>query len=59
MHGKQDNFVLPHHTQAIYEKYAGDKEIELFEGSHNGRRPQELLNKIQSFFYRTLQIDQI
>ena len=25
--GKQDDFIKPHHTQELYEKYAGDKNI--------------------------------
>jgi fermentation-respiration switch protein FrsA (DUF1100 family) len=34
--GKKDTFVDPHHTEEIYEKYAGDKEIMMFDGDHNG-----------------------
>ena len=26
-HEKQDDFIKPHHTQELYEKYAGDKNI--------------------------------
>lgn len=59
MAGLHDDFVGPHHTKAIYDKYAGDKEIELFEGEHNGQRPDEILFKVAEFFYKTMQCDLI
>lgn len=54
MVGKNDDFVRPHHTQAIHDKYAGDKQLEIFDGDHNCARPEDLLLKIGGFFYMTL-----
>ena len=57
--GDNDNFVGCHHTQAIYDKYAGDKEIELFRGDHNSPRPEDVMFKVGVFFNRTMQCDLI
>lgn len=53
--GVHDNFVAPHHTQDIYKKYAGDKEIEMFNGDHNSPRPDDVFFKVGEFFNRTMQ----
>jgi len=42
-HAEGDDFILPHHSKTLHEKYGGDKNIILFEGDHNTVRP--------SFFY--------
>lgn len=47
----------PHHTKDIYEKYAGDKEIMLFEGDHNSPRSFQFQNKAYIFLYNALQCD--
>eukprot|EP00331_Platyophrya_macrostoma_P010127 CAMPEP_0176429674 /NCGR_PEP_ID=MMETSP0127-20121128/13838_1 /TAXON_ID=938130 /ORGANISM="Platyophrya macrostoma, Strain WH" /LENGTH=401 /DNA_ID=CAMNT_0017811497 /DNA_START=36 /DNA_END=1241 /DNA_ORIENTATION=- len=52
--GKDDTFIQPHHTQDLYKKYAGDKNLVLVEGDHNSVRPQFLLDSIAIFFYNTL-----
>ena len=54
MAGREDSFVGCHHAENIYAKYAGDKQIELFEGDHNGLRPDDVLFKVAGFFYQTL-----
>ena len=41
-----DDFIRPHHSSDIYERYAGDKNIVSFDGDHNSRRPP--------FFYRSV-----
>jgi acetyl esterase/lipase len=33
-HGREDEFIQPHHSQQIHDKYAGDKNIILFDGDH-------------------------
>lgn len=48
---KNDDFILPHHTDILYEKYAGEKKKLLVEGDHNSKRAQQVLDKISSFFY--------
>ena len=52
--GKYDDFVDPHHTQDMYEAYAGDKDIIYIDGDHNSSRPKICLQKVASFFYTTL-----
>jgi fermentation-respiration switch protein FrsA (DUF1100 family) len=57
--GTSDTFVLPHHTQELYEKYAGDKQAVYFEGNHHGSRPDDFINSVVVFFYNVLQGDHI
>lgn len=54
-----DDFILPHHTQDLYEKYAGDKNIVRFEGDHNSPRPEFFFNSVVIFFHNTLQIESL
>jgi len=51
---KSDRFILPHHTQDLYKKYSGDKNLVLVDGDHNSVRPQFLLDSIAIFFFNTL-----
>lgn len=48
---KDDDFILPHHTDKLYDKYSGEKQKLLVEGDHNSRRAQEVNDKISSFFF--------
>ncbi len=48
---KDDDFILPHHTDKLHEKYSGEKQKILAEGDHNSKRKDEVLDKISSFFY--------
>eukprot|EP00358_Blepharisma_japonicum_P002893 CAMPEP_0202948700 /NCGR_PEP_ID=MMETSP1395-20130829/14295_1 /ASSEMBLY_ACC=CAM_ASM_000871 /TAXON_ID=5961 /ORGANISM="Blepharisma japonicum, Strain Stock R1072" /LENGTH=206 /DNA_ID=CAMNT_0049651013 /DNA_START=446 /DNA_END=1066 /DNA_ORIENTATION=+ len=57
--GKDDTFINPRHTQILYEKYAGDKNLIMVDGDHNSMRPQFLLDSAAIFFYNTLQCDQL
>jgi len=38
-HGKDDDFIDFHHSEALYKAYAGDKNLISFEGGHNCVRP--------------------
>jgi len=38
-HADGDDFILPHHSKTLHEKYGGDKNIILFDGDHNTVRP--------------------
>merc|ERR1719506_2868764 len=40
-----DNFVLPHHTQELHNKWGGQRQLRFFEGGHNGRRPKWFLDE--------------
>ena len=57
--GKFDEFVEPHHTQEMYEGYAGDKDILYVDGDHNSPRPKACLQAVANFFYHTLLCDKI
>lgn len=35
-----DDFIAPHHAQAIHDAYGGDKNLINFEGDHNSDRPR-------------------
>jgi hypothetical protein len=54
-----DDFILPHHTQDLYDKYAGDKNVVRFEGDHNSPRPDFFHNSVVIFFHNTLQIEML
>jgi rubrerythrin len=51
-----DNFVLPSHSQKIYERYGGGKDLVLVEGDHNSPRPRYVYDSIAIFLQSTLQI---
>ncbi len=55
--GEQDSFIAPHHTQALYEAYAGDKNLIKFDGDHNSSRPDFFNNSAVIFFVNTLQVN--
>jgi len=52
MHGLQDNFVLPRHSEKLYNNYAGSKEIMLFDGDHNNERTEKVLDRGVGFLCR-------
>ncbi|PON80199.1 Alpha/beta hydrolase fold [Parasponia andersonii] len=54
-HGIDDDFILPHHSDRLFDAYAGDKNIIKFEGDHNSPRPQFYFDSITTFFHNVLQ----
>mmetsp|Transcript_3245 Transcript_3245/g.4432 ORF Transcript_3245/g.4432 Transcript_3245/m.4432 type:complete len:693 (-) Transcript_3245:231-2309(-) len=56
--GEHDDFINPHHSQQIYAKYAGDKNIILVEGDHNSPRPKFMFDSASIFLQTCLQIPQ-
>ncbi|XP_044499634.1 uncharacterized protein LOC123221032 [Mangifera indica] len=54
-HAVEDDFIQPHHSDRIFEVYAGDKNIIKFEGDHNSPRPQFYFDSINIFFHNVLQ----
>ncbi|KAJ4956604.1 hypothetical protein NE237_013387 [Protea cynaroides] len=54
-HAIDDDFILPEHSDRIYEAYVGDKNIIKFEGDHNSPRPQFYFDSITIFFHNVLQ----
>ncbi|KAL6562389.1 hypothetical protein OROGR_003396 [Orobanche gracilis] len=53
-HAKDDKFIQPRHSDAIFKLYAGDKNIIKFEGDHNSSRPQFYYDSVSIFFYNVL-----
>ncbi|CAA6670764.1 unnamed protein product [Spirodela intermedia] len=58
-HAADDVFIQPHHSDLIYNSYAGDKNIIKFEGDHNSPRPQFYYDSVSIFFYNVLHPPQI
>lgn len=54
--GEGDQFVPPHHSKKIYEKYAGDKNLIVVDGDHNTTRPKFLYDSVSIFLTTVLQI---
>ena len=54
--GESDDFILPHHSEAIHAKYAGDKNMVRVEGDHNSARPRFLFDSATIFLQNYLQI---
>jgi len=52
LHGLQDNFVLPRHSEKLYNNYAGDKEIMMFDGDHNNERNEKVIDRGVGFLCR-------
>lgn len=48
--GKSDDFVDPHHTKDLYERYGGNKKLIIVDGDHNTDRPDSLLEETAQFF---------
>ncbi|CEL97883.1 unnamed protein product [Vitrella brassicaformis CCMP3155] len=57
--GEGDQFIQPHHTKDLHDRYSGDKNMVICEGDHNSARPQFLNNSIMFFFHTTLQCSMI
>eukprot|EP00512_Aurantiochytrium_limacinum_P009703 CAMPEP_0171550556 /NCGR_PEP_ID=MMETSP0960-20121227/7137_1 /TAXON_ID=87120 /ORGANISM="Aurantiochytrium limacinum, Strain ATCCMYA-1381" /LENGTH=772 /DNA_ID=CAMNT_0012099519 /DNA_START=67 /DNA_END=2384 /DNA_ORIENTATION=- len=53
-HGEDDHFILPHHSQQLFDAYGGDKNIILFDGDHSSTRPQFFNNSVGIFLYNTM-----
>lgn len=51
-----DEFVQPHHSQTIHDKYAGDKNLIYVEGDHNSNRPLFMFTSVGIFLTNTLQL---
>lgn len=56
---KGDDFVRPHHGEALYEKYSGDKNLIRVEGDHNSDRPFFMMDSVSIFFHNVLQCDKL
>lgn len=48
-----DTFILPHHTQDLYDAYPGEKEICMIDGDHNSLRPEACRHRATLFLCQT------
>lgn len=44
-----DTFVLPHHTQDLHDAWVGERVLRVFDGGHNGVRPDWFLEEAADF----------
>lgn len=58
-HATGDDFILPSHSEDLYERYSGEKDYITFEGDHNSYRPQFFLEKVIVFFLNSLRVNEI
>ena len=58
-HALHDTFIDNHHCNDLYKAYGGKKEIVMFEGEHNDKRPLHILQIISLFFYNHLKVKNI
>lgn len=54
--GEHDEFIQKHHSEALHEKYAGDKNLIIVEGDHNSPRPKFMFDSASIFLQTCLQI---
>jgi fermentation-respiration switch protein FrsA (DUF1100 family) len=54
--GEHDDFIKKHHAEAIYDKYAGDKNLIIVEGDHNSPRPKFMFDSASIFLQTCLQV---
>jgi fermentation-respiration switch protein FrsA (DUF1100 family) len=54
--GEHDDFIKKHHSEQLYEKYAGDKNLIIVEGDHNSPRPKFMFDSASIFLQTCLQI---
>ncbi|KAL6972266.1 hypothetical protein U1Q18_031954, partial [Sarracenia purpurea var. burkii] len=58
-HANDDKFIQPHHSDLIFQSYAGDKNIIKFDGDHNSSRPQFYYDSVSIFFFNILHPPQV
>ncbi|CAJ1939566.1 unnamed protein product [Cylindrotheca closterium] len=56
VHGEHDDFIKPHHSEDICEKYKGSKNLLMVEGDHNDPRPHSCIVACESFLQRRLEM---
>ena len=54
--GEHDDFINKKHSEQLYERYAGDKNLIIVEGDHNSPRPKFMFDSAAIFLQTCLQI---
>lgn len=57
-HGINDELINNRHSQDLFKNYSGKKEIVLFNGNHNSKRPFHVIQLTTLFFYDYLNAEQ-
>jgi len=57
IHGKEDIFIQPSHSEQIHNRYAGDKEMLQITGDHNTDRGRVVVARVVDFFCRAFRHD--
>jgi hypothetical protein len=59
-HGKEDDFIRPHHSQRLFDACSSvDKRLLMFDGSHNSQRPEFYYSNVSQFFHQSLRLDEM
>ena len=58
-HAVNDTFISPNHCKQLFSSYAGEKEMIMFDGDHNSKRPYHVLQVISLFFFDKLKVESI
>ena len=59
LHALNDTFINKNHTEKLYNAYNGEKQIIMFDGDHNSKRPVHVLQMISLFFYDKLKCENV
>lgn len=52
VHGREDSFIMPKHSQRLFDAYAGDAEMLMITGDHNSERGSDCIDRVCDFFCR-------
>lgn len=58
-HAVNDTFISPNHCKQLFSSYTGEKEMIMFDGDHNSKRPYHVLQVISLFFFDKLKVESI
>lgn len=55
LHGREDTFIPPAHSEKLFSEYAGEAEMILVSGEHNTERGHDCVERVVNFFCRVFQ----
>lgn len=57
IHGRDDTFISPAHSEVLFEAYSGDRELITIAGTHNSPRSRAVVGYAVRFFRRAFRLD--
>lgn len=58
MSGDEDTLIDKYNSEKLYNSYTGkNKYLEIFKGTHNTKRPEEIIKKIMDIIQKTAEND--